>query len=159
MDIIFRYFVIFAAAISAYNWVAAERKLRAVDLSASPEQAALGRTVARTFYGSMIGFFLILGLLQWAGRYDDPLFPFYDRTTTVWSSAAWALFAILWTIHIVGIWRPGVAEAAVRFGLFRGRAVSAKTLRVIVTLGLLVNVIVFASLLAGVWGPIPRPQF
>ena len=159
MDIILRYFVIFAAAIPAYQWVATQRKLRASDAGASPEQAALDRRVARTFYGSSIGFFLILGLLQWAGRYDDPLFPFYDRTTTLCSTAAWALVAILWTIHIVGVWRPGVAEAAVRLGIFRGRTLSAKTFRVIVTLGLLVNAIVFASLLAGVWGPIPRPKF
>jgi hypothetical protein len=56
-------------------------------------------------------------------------------------------------------WRRGVAEAALQVGLFRGPAVSPQTFRLIVTFGLLVNIVVFATLLTGIWGPIPRPTF
>ena len=159
MDIVFRYFVVVAALVSAINWLTLERRLRSSSATAPPTQTALARKVARTVYGSMIAFFLILGLLQWGGGYADPLFPFYERTTTVWSSAAWTLIAVLWMIHIIGIWRPGVAEAALQLGLFRGPAVSPQAFRLIVTFGLLVNIVVFATLLTGMWGPIPRPTF
>jgi len=159
MDIVFRYFVVVAALVLAINWLTLERRLRSSSATAPPTQIALASKVARTFYGSMIAFFLILGLLQWGGRYADPLFPFYELTRTVWSSAAWTLIAVLWMIHIVGIWRPGVAEAALQLGLFRGPAVSPQAFRLIVTLGLLVNILVFAMLLTGMWGPIPRPTF
>lgn len=159
MDIVFRYFAVIAAGISAANWVAAERRLRSAKIDLSPDRAALALKVARTFYGSMVVGFLLLAILQWAGGYADPLFPLYDRTTTISSTAAWALFGILWTIHLIGIWRPGVAEAALQLGLFRGPTVSPRMFRLITTVGLLVNMTVFAALLAGLWGPIRRPAF
>jgi len=159
MEIVFRFFTLLAAAVSAINWMVAERRMRAWGASEPLIVSGLARRVARVFYGSMIVFFLVLGALQWIGGYDDPLFHLYDRTRTPCSSAAWFLAALLWTIHIVGVWRPGVAEAALRLGLSRGPAVSGRTVRLIVTLGLLVNAVVFATLLAGAWGPIPRPKF
>jgi hypothetical protein len=159
MDVILKYFPLIAAAVSALNWALASRRLRLITIPAPPTDVALDRRVARTLFGSMIGFFLIFGGLQWAGGYSDPFFPFYDRTSTIWSTSAWILTALLWSVHLIGLWRPGVADAALRLGVFRGPAISARTFRLIATAGLLVSAVVFGTLLLGIWGPVPRPTF
>lgn len=117
----------------------------------------LPRRIVRVIYGELTAFFLILGLLQWRGGYPDPLFPFYERTSTVWSQLAWVLAFSLWIINLFWLWRPGVAEAAVQAGFLGRSEMSAGTFRLIVTAILVADMIFFASLLAGVWGPIARP--
>lgn len=155
MPLVFKYFAVIAAVVSLVNLVLVERRVAA----AGGASDALSRRVVRVYFGMLIAYFLILFALQLAGGYADPLFPFYERTRTVPALLAWLLTYTLWSAALVGIWRPGVAEAVARLGLVRVPARSATSVRALVTLALLVNGVVFGLLLAGVFGPIPRPQF
>ncbi len=119
----------------------------------------LPRRIVRVIYGELTAFFLIIALIQWKGGYSDPLFPFYERTSTVWSQLAWVLAFALWIINLFWLWRPGVAEAAVKAGFLGRPEMSAKTFRLIVSAIMVVDIVFFAALLAGVWGPFARPKF
>jgi hypothetical protein len=158
MVLVVRYFALIAAGIAALNWAISYRRLTsgAVD---GPVDSDRARRVLRFFWGGSIAFFLVLAALQWLGGYKHPLFPFYERTQTAWSSAAWAAIFAFWAALVVGLWRPGVADTAARLGLYRGRPVSARTFRLLATLMLLVNAAVFGALLLGLWGPIPKLPF
>jgi hypothetical protein len=158
MVFVVRYFALIAAGIAAINWTVTDRRLISGAFSGPVDRDA-ARRILRFFWGGSIGFFLVLGVLQWLGGYHDPLFPFYERTQTIWSSAAWIALFVLWAAMVVGLWRPGVADVAAQLGLYRGPPVSGRTFRLLATLLLLVNAAVFGALLLGFWGPIPRPSF
>ena len=66
---------------------------------------------------------------------------------------------MLWTALALGAWHPGVAEAVLALGLFRGPTLSPRAFRLLATMMLLFNAAVFGALLLGVWGPIPKPTF
>lgn len=119
----------------------------------------LPRRIVRIIYGELTAFFLILAVVQWKGGYPDPLFPFYERTSTVSSQLVWVLAFALWIINLFWLWRPGVAEAAVQAGFLGRSDMSAKTFRLIVSAIMIVDLVFFAALLAGVWGPIAGPKF
>ena len=156
--LVFRYFALIAAAITCVNWVVAERRMTA-RLAATSAATELPRRIVRIIYGELTAFFLLLAFLQWRGGYPDPLFPFYERASTVWSQLAWVVLFALWIINLFWLWRPGVAEAAVQAGFLGRSEMPAKTFRLIVTAILVVDMIFFAALLAGVWGPFSRPNF
>jgi hypothetical protein len=153
----FRNFALIAAAFSGINWVVAERRMNARLPAASSVATDLPRRIVRIIYGELTAFFLIVALIQWKGGHSDPLFPFYERTSTVGSQLVWVLAFALWIINLFWLWRPGVAEAAVQAGFLGRPDMSARTFRLIVSAIMVVDLIFFAALLAGVWGPVTRP--
>lgn len=158
MALLFRYFAFIAAAICVFNWTAGARRL-AVALDDASVDRAIATRVLRLFWGGQLALFLLVAILQFLGGYSDPLFPLYEGLRTSASRVVWLGVFALWIALALGIWRPGVAKAAVALGLFRGPAVSPQTFRLIATGLLLVNAAVFGALLLGVWGPIPKPTF
>lgn len=151
MPIIFRYFALVAAAVSAFNWAWMDRRLAAEPRSLTAEEIAKGRAILRLYFGGGIAFFLALTALQWLGGFQDPLFPIYDPTGNPWSETAWGLVFALWTAVLVGLWRPGIADIAVKLRMYRGPAMSGHTFRLVMTGVLIVNACACLALILGLW--------
>lgn len=151
MSFVFRYFALVAAVFSAVNLVWMDRRLTAEPRRLDPEGTAKGRAILRVYFGGAIAFFLALTALQWLGGFPDPLFPLYDPTGNRWSAIAWVLVFALWSAVLVGLWRPGIADVAVKLGMYRGPEMSGRTFRLLMTAVLLVNASVFLALILGLW--------
>ena len=151
MTFVFRYFALVAAALSAINWVWMDRRLTTEPRLLDPEATATGRAILRVYFGGGIAFFLAVGVLQWLGGFPDPLFPIYDPTGNQWSITAWVLVFALWAGTLIGLWRPGIADVAVKLGMYRGPQMSGRTFRLVMTGILIVNACVFLTLILGLW--------
>lgn len=154
--VILRYFYFAAALVGALNLLLAERRLRATPTALDAEAAALARRVLWAVHGRGAAVLLATGVLQHAAGYADPIFAFYDPRSAA-SIAVWTMAYLAWAVSLIGLWRPGVAEVAIDLALYRGPRLSPTTFRVVFTTLTIVNAVVFGALLAGLWGPIPRP--
>lgn len=152
MDLVLHYFAFVVAGFCAVNLILAKRRLddRWARSPGGTDQRDRSESLLRVWYGSGIFYFLALGAVQWLRGYESIFFVFMPRPHDPLVVALWLATYIGWTLMLLALWRPGVAETAIAAGLVRG-AISPQTLRVIGTLMLLANAVVFAMLLSGFW--------
>ena len=122
-----RYFAFFAAAISVLNWITANRRLEASGRATVVIER--GVAVARGLYGSLVAFFLWLGLMQVLGGYPNALF-FLQRPFANWHVAAvWAGLYGFWGLWLFALWRTDAASAMIDAGMVQPRDLSPTVLR------------------------------
>ena len=157
MDLIFHYFAFIAAAVCAINLAVAGRRLdRQLERQgpgrgplALAEERERAQLLLRVWYGSALVFFLALGAVQLVRGYSTVFFMFAPRPHDPLVIALWVTVYATWAAILFALWRPGLAETALRVGLIRGQ-IPPTAVRVVGTVALLINAVAFTLLLAGV---------
>ncbi len=140
---IFRWFAFFAAAVNLTQLTIALRRHAA---ARHPEPLATrGRNILLVQGGGLGLVFLGLGFLQLAGGFSTFLFFLAPIATSTVVLPARLLLYAFWLACILGIWRPGVVEAAMQLGYIRGRvAATPSTIRLRLSGFFLAMMIAFA---------------